>query len=266
MFRESDQIEIQVQGNTGTIILNRPEHDNALTQRMLPQLIEALDDLYRELAVRAIVLTAAGDTFCSGMDVAELRGEPYSTESPQMPSEWGDESASFRDVVLRMMEITKPIIASVNGAALAGGAGLVAACDVVVASKQATFGLTDPRRGLVAGIVTPLLCYRIGVGQASRLALTSVTIDAAEAQQLGIFHELVDPDKVWARAIQVADECAAGAPEAIQLTKRLIFETVGEQLATQLSAGAAMSATVRTTENSHEGMTAYLEGRLPKWS
>ena len=113
--------------------------------------------------------------------------------------------------------------------------------------------------------MAPLLCFRLGAGHAARLLLTSTTISAQEAQQLGIFHELVHPDKVWARAMQIAQECAAGAPEAIQLTKRLILETAGEQLATQLSAGAAMSATARTTEAAQEGIAAYLEGRPPKW-
>ncbi|MCG8450086.1 MAG: enoyl-CoA hydratase/isomerase family protein [Pirellulales bacterium] len=265
MFRPSDPIEVKVTDSVGTIVLNRPDHENAITQHMLVQLIEALDDLYRERRVRAIILTGAGEVFSSGMDVREMLGDLQPTESPAMPHEWGDEAASYRDVVLRMMEITKPIIAAVNGPALSGGAGLVAASDIVVASREATFGLPDPRRGLVAGIVAPLLCFRFGTGHVARLLLTSITIDAHQAHRLGIFHELVDADKVWARAMQIADDCAAGAPEAIQLTKRLIFETVGEQLATQLSAGAAMSATVRTTENAQEGMAAYLEQRMPQW-
>jgi methylglutaconyl-CoA hydratase len=265
MYRPSDQIEVKVVDNAGTIILHRPDHGNALTQHMLGQLIEALDDLYRERRVRAIILTGAGDTFCQGMDLAEWQNDPAQAESAVAQPEWADDAISYRDVVLRMMEVTKPIIAAVNGPALAGGAGLVAASDVVVASTEASFGLPDPRRGLVAGVVAPLLSFRIGAGQTSRLLLTSATISAQEALQRGVFHELVEPDKVWARAMQIAGECAAGAPEAIQLTKRLILETVGEQLETQLSAGAAMSATARTTEAAQEGIAAYLEGRPPVW-
>jgi methylglutaconyl-CoA hydratase len=265
MYRPSDQVEVKVIDNAGTIILHRPEHGNALTQHMLGQLIEALDDLYRERRVRAIILTGSGDTFCKGMDVKELQADPAEPESSTAQPEWGDDATSYRDVVLRMMEITKPIIAAVNGPALAGGAGLVAASDVAVASTEASFGLPDPRRGLVAGVVAPLLGFRLGAGQTARLLLTSTTISAQEALQLGVFHELVEPDKVWARAMQIAQECAAGAPEAIQLTKRLILETLGEQLATQLSAGAVMSATARTTEAAQEGIAAHLEGRPPIW-
>ena len=263
MIRESDQIEVKVNGNVGTIVLNRPDHGNALTQHMLARIIESLDDLYHEKAVRAIVLTGAGESFCTGMDVNELLGDLQPSDSPPMPAEWGEEAATYRDVLLRMMETTKPIIAAVNGAALAGGAGLVAACDVVVASTEATFGLTDPRRGLVAGIVAPLLCYRLGAGQASRLALTSQTLDATAAREVGVFHEVLEANKTWARAAEIAAECAAGAPEAIQLTKRLIMETVGEQLATHLSVGAAMSATIRTTENAPRGHDRLSRGPSP---
>ena len=265
MYRPSDQIELKVVDYAGTIILHRPEHGNALTQYMLGQLIEALDDLYRERRVRAIILTGAGETFCEGMDVQELQNDPAELEPTVAQHQWGEDATTYRDVVLRMMEITKPIVAAVNGPAFAGGAGLVAASDVVVASTEANFGLPDPRRGLVAGVVAPLLCFRIGAGQAGRLLLTSATISAQQAQQLGVFHELVEPDKVWARAMQIAQECAEGAPEAIQLTKRLILETAGEQLVTQLTAGAAMSATARTTEAAQEGIAAYLEGRPPEW-
>lgn len=265
MYRQGDQIEVKVVDSAGTIILYRPDHGNSLTQHMLGQLIEALDDLYRERRVRAIILTGAGDTFSEGMDVSELQQDSAQADQTAAQQQWGEDAASYRDVVMRMMEITKPIIAAVNGPALSGGAGLVAASDVVVASTDASFGLPDPRRGLVAGIVAPLLCFRLGAGHAARLLLTSTTISAQEAQQLGVFHELVTPDKVWARAMQIALDCAAGAPEAIQLTKRLLLETVGEHLATQLSAGAVMSATARTTEAAQEGIAAHLEGRPPVW-
>ena len=265
MYRENNQIEVRVNGQVGTIILQRPEHDNAITQFMLGQLIDALDDLYRERKVRCIVLTGAGEAFSCGMDVQEMLVELDQDETAPPPTEWGDEATSYRDLVLRILETTKPVIAAVNGPALSGGAGLVAACDIVVASTEATFGLTDPRRGLVAGVVTPLLCFRLGVATAAQMLLTSATISAERARELGIFHELAEPDQVWARAVEIAEACAAGSPEALQLTKRLIFETAGEELATQMSAGAAMSATIRTTENAREGMAAYLENRSPEW-
>ena len=117
----------------------------------------------------------------------------------------------------------------------------------------------------MAAPAAPLIAFRIGAGQAARLALTGATIDAAEALRVGLFHELTSDELVWARAMELAKDCAAGAPEAMQLTKRLINETLGEELATQLSSGAIMAATARTTEAAGEGIAALLEGRQPVW-
>jgi enoyl-CoA hydratase/carnithine racemase len=141
----------------------------------------------------------------------------------------------------------------------------VLACDLVIAAKNAMFGLPEPRRGIVAGLVSPLLAFRLGASQAARLLLTAENIDASEAYRVGLFHELVEPDAVWARAHALAGEIARSAPEALQLSKRMLNETIGEALFTQLAAGAAASATARTTEAAAEGLAAFREKREPKW-
>ncbi|MCH2114465.1 MAG: enoyl-CoA hydratase/isomerase family protein [Pirellulales bacterium] len=263
---QSDLIDVKVTDCAGTIILKRPDHQNRLTKRMLGQLSDALDDLYREKAVRAIILAGEGDTFCAGRDMVELGKINRSTENLQIAEkDWGEAVSAYRDLLLQMLEMTKPIIASVNGPALSAGAGLVLASDLVVASADASFGLPDPCQGLVAGVVAPLLCHRIGVGQGGRILLASMTLEADEAYRLGLFHELVEPGKVWARALELSRACAAGASEAIQLTKRLLSETIGEHLETQLATGAVMQATSYTTEAAQEGVAAFLEQRPPVW-
>ena len=258
----SDAIEVKVVGQTGTIVLNRPEAGNALTRAMVRGLVQVLDDLYYEKRVRAIILTGAGDAFCEGDDLAEVLA---GCDQPDAEQLWGDEAIAYRDLLVRMLEITKPIIAAVNGPAISSGAGLVLASDIVVAAENATFAFPDVHRGLVAGGAAPLLCLRIGNGAATRLLLTGEEVDAETALRLDLFHELIDAERVWARAVEVGEACACGAPEAVQLTKRLLSEVVGEGLSTQLSAGAAMSATARTTEAAREGIAAHLEGREPEW-
>ncbi len=262
MYMQSELVEVKVTDCAGTIILNRPDHGNRLTKQMIQQLGEALDDLYLERKVRAIILTGAGDAFCEGQEWPDLKVEADDTAAQ---ASWGEDAAEWCELLVRVLEITKPIIASVNGSALSAGAALTLASDIVVASSDATFGLPEPRYGLVAGVAAPLLCHRLGTGQAARLLLSSATLDADEAQRVGLFHELVSPDMVWARAMELARECAAGAPEAIQLTKRLLNETMGEQLQTQLSSGAVMRATSYTTEAAREGCAAYAAGRAPNW-
>jgi methylglutaconyl-CoA hydratase len=264
MFMTSNAIDIKVTSAIGTIVLNRPQRRNALTRAMLAQLAEALSDLHLEKRVRAIVLTGAGSAFCAGMDVHEMQ-HAASLPDAEKTQEWGDTAEAYCDLVTQMIQLPKPIIASVNGPAVAGGAGLVLASDVVVATPSAQFGLPEPRRGLIAGVVAPLLAFRVGGGTAARLLVTSSLYPAEEAHRLGIYHELIDEPRLWARCAQLGEECAAGAPESVQLTKRLLYETVGEQLTTQLSVGAAMSATARTTEAAQEGLTAFVEKRKPEW-
>src|SRR3954451_9503190 len=264
MFMPSNAIDVKVTGSVGTIVLNRPDRRNALTRSMLAQLTDALSDLHREKRVRTIILTGAGPAFCAGMDLEEMQATATLPDA-EKNQDFGIAAESYRELVTQMIQLPKPIIASVNGPAVAGGAGLVLAADVVVATPTAQFGLTEPRRGLIAGVVAPLLAFRVGGGAAARLLVTSTLYPAEEAHRLGIYHELIDEPRLWARCAQLGEESAAGAPESVQLTKRLLYETVGEQLSTQLSVGAAMSATARTTEAAQEGLTAFVEKRKPEW-
>lgn len=255
-------LRIHVHQHAGTIILDRPEKRNALSRALVAELSQALDDMHQERRVRAVVLTGAGPAFCAGMDLGEML-DASRQEKPR--AEWHDDVNSYRDLVETMLRFPKPLLAAVNGPAMAGGAGLVLACDIVLAGQNATFGLPEPLRGIVAGMVAPLLAFRIGGGHAARLLLTAATIDAAEAMRIGVFHEVVHPDHLWPRAVEVAAQCARCAPEALQLTKQVLNDMVGEQLSTLLSAGAAASATARTTEAAAEGLAAFMEKREPKW-
>ena len=255
-------IKTHVHGAAGTIILNRPEKRNALSRALLAELQLALSDMHQERRVRAVVLTGAGSAFSAGMDLAEMAATSQLAD-PQ--AQWHQDAVDFLDLIRSMLDFPKPLVAAVAGLALAGGAGLALACDMVVAGESARFGLPEPRRGLVAGIVAPLLSFRIGAGRAGYLLLSAKTIGAAEALSYGLAHEVIEDDKVWARAAQIAEECAASAPEALQLTKRLLNETIGERLGAELSVGASASATARTTSAAAEGLAAFLEKREPKW-
>lgn len=254
---------IKTHAPSGTIILNRPDQRNALSRQMLADLSQALDDLHQERKVRAVILTGAGTAFCAGMDLREMQATSQQADSQ---AQWHADSVQYRDLLEKMLLFPKPIIAAINGPVVAGGAGLMLASDIVIAAPEATFSLPEPRRGIVAGMVAPLLNFRIGGSLAANLLLTARTIDSAEAHRLGLFHELIKNDLLWARAHEIAGEIAQSAPEAIQLTKKLLNETIGEQLGLQLSLGAAASATARTTEAAKEGLAAFLEKRQPKWT
>jgi enoyl-CoA hydratase/carnithine racemase len=255
-------VKVRVHGDTASITLNRPAKRNALSRAMLAELDQALDDLHMQKSARAVVLSGAGSAFCAGMDLAEISA---AADEPDAYQRWERDTRAYRELIEKMLRFPKPIIAAVDGAAAAAGAGLVLASDLVVASEGARFGLPEPRRGLVAGVVAPLLHFRSGASVAALLLLSAQFVDARRAYELGLFHEIVPSDQVWARANQLATECAASAPEALSLTKRLLNEMIGDQLPTMLAAGTAASSTARTTEAAAEGTAAFLEKRKPEW-
>ncbi len=255
-------IQARRQLPSGTIVLKRPEKRNALNRQLIADLSEALEDFHQERKVRAVILTGSGSAFCAGMDLTEMQ---ETAQQPNAQDMWHDDAENYRELIEKMLRYPKPLIAAVNGPAVAGGAGLVLACDIVIGTPEAKFGLPEPRRGIIAGMVAPLLAFRLGAGQAARLLLTAEMIDAAEAHRIGLYHEVVSNEMNWARAHDVAGLCAKSAGEALQLTKKLLNETIGENLFSQLYSGAAGSATARTTEAAQEGLAAFLEKREPNW-
>ncbi len=255
-------VKIQVHDHTGTVTLNRPDKRNALSRELLRDLHQALDDLHQERKVRGVILTGSGTAFSAGMDLEEMRS---AAEQEDRHEQWRADTVLYHDLVEAMLRFPKPLIAAVNGPAVAGGAGLVMACDLVVAGRAATFGFPEPRRGIVAGLVAPLLAFRLGAARAAYLLMTAQVFTAERMHEFGLYHELADDDKVWARSRELIAEVAKSAPEAIQMTKRMLNETIGETLFSQLVAGAATSAASRTTEAAAEGLAAFLDKRDPQW-
>lgn len=255
-------VKVQVHDEAGTILLNRAEKRNALSRELVAELDQAIEDLHLERRARAVIITGAGTAFCAGLDLVEMH------ETAQLPSartQWETDSLAYRDLLEKMLRFPKPLIAAVNGPAMAGGAGLVLACDIVVAAHEARFGLPEPMRGIAAAAVAPLLAFRVGAGPAAFLLTTAGVISAERAQHLNIYHELVDQHWCWTRAKELAAHCAKCAPTALQLNKKMLNETIGEEMLRQLTSGAAMSASSRTTEAAVEGLKAFREKREPNW-
>jgi methylglutaconyl-CoA hydratase len=255
-------VQVKVHKPLGTIVLNRPQRKNAISRQLLDEFSQALTDLYQQKSVRAVVLAGAGSDFCAGSDLYEIHA---TNQDDKALAQWRCDVLQLRDVLIQMLEFPKPIIATVSGSALATGAALMLACDLVLASPNAQFGLPEPRRGLVAGAAAPLLTFRVGGSHATRLLISAESIDATEAHRIGLFHEILPEEQLWARANEIAGQTTQSAAEAIQLTRRMLYETIGEQITTLLTACAAMDATARTTEAAAEGVAAFLEKREPNW-
>ena len=270
MIRQSDGFEdpgddcvkVRVHGVSGTVLLDRSPRKNAISRRMLAQVHQAFGDLHQEKKVRAVILTGKGEAFSAGMDLAEISPR---FDDPESQAIWHADCLAQRELIELMLRFPKPIIAAVNGPALGFAAALVLASDMAVGCAKGTFGFPETQRGLVPGLGAPLLAFRVGAAAAADLLLRGEVATAEDCHRLGIYRWLVDDDLVWAKADEVARDLTRTSPTAVSMTKRLINETVGEQLFTQLTAGAAATAAARTTEAAAEGVAAFLEKREPKW-
>lgn len=245
------------------LTLNRPQKRNALTREMLAELLARLNEIAELADVRCVVLAANGPVFCAGMDLAQMQ---ETSALPDASIIWRADTQLYHDVVLALFQLAMPTLAVVQGGAVAGGLGLILACDLVLAADSAVFSLPEPKRGITAAIVTPLLVHRTGPAGAALLLLSGATIDARRAQQLGICQTLVEPAQLDASADGLVESILAGAPGALAITKRQLRATTAGSLAVQLAQAAEVSAQARETPEAREGLTAFLEKRAPAWS
>lgn len=232
---------------------------------MVADLTQAFDDLRQERRVRSIILTGAGTHFCAGVDLAQWQETTAASATPEALQQYYEDSQAMQELLQCMLQLPKPILCAVDGAAIGIGFGLVMASDLVVASHRSNFSVPAPKRGLVSGLVAPLIVFRHGASLASRMMLTGEELDADEAYRLGIVHRLVPSDQIWVRANSWGEKLAESAAESLQLSKKLLNEMIGEPLTTNLASGAAATATSLTTEAASEGLKAFTEKRDPKF-
>ena len=257
-------VDVKVHGNVATILMDRPGLRNALNPQLLEDLSTAFSDVHQEKRVSSVVLAGSGEHFCSGIDLQVLSEITQMPEADALP-EWFSAWRHLTELLEQMLRFPKPIVAAVDGAAVGAGLGLALAADMIVASSRASFAAVAVRRGLVGGATAALLSFRMGGALAARMLLTGLPIKTEEALRLGMCVCAVPPEQVWVAATELAGQCAMAPQEAIQLTKRILNEGIGETLLTQLSAGAADSATACTTESATEGIHSFLERREPNW-
>ena len=259
---DETRLKTRVDGATATVVLNRPNQRNALDAQTIAELAETFEAVHQKRAIRAVILTGAGSAFCSGLDLVEMHAVRQSGEAIER---WGRDAAAAKELFEQLLRFPKPVVAAVNGPAAGAGVGLIAACDVAVGCSAAEVSMPEGQRGLAPGASAAQLVFRIGGAAAARLLLTSEVFSAEESRRIGLFAEVVHQDVVWARAMEIADRAATAAPQALQQTKQLLNETIGESYCTALSAGAAASAASRTTESAAEGLAAFVEKREPRW-
>ena len=254
-------LELERRGTAAWLWLNRPEVRNALNDQVVNSISDALRSLEKDSSCRVVVLAGRGQAFCAGGDLARMEQAAKMTKARSRR-----EAGRFAKLLYRMHSYPKPVVARVHGAAFAGGMGLVAACDLVIAAEEAEFCLPEVRIGLVPAMISPYIVRAIGEPQARRYMLTGERLPAREAHRLGLVHECVAAQELDARVEKLAAQLAQAGPQALAHAKKLLARVAGAPLTPRLAAEtAAVLADVRAGEEAREGIRSFLEKRKPNW-
>jgi methylglutaconyl-CoA hydratase len=252
----------EIDAGIGIVTLNRPGRHNAFDETLIAELTQALLEMGAHPAVRLVVLSSTGPSFCAGADLDWMR------RAAGFEEEENYRDASALAQLLRTLDsLPKPTVARVQGNAFGGGVGLIAACDVAIASFDCEFALTEVRLGLVPAVIAPYVIAAVGARRARRYMLSAERFSAAEAYRIGLLHEIVPGEEALDEAIgELAGALTAGAPGAQAECKALIAAVAGRPIDEDVIDHTARRITeVRAGAEGREGVAAFLEKRQPAW-
>lgn len=242
-----------------TLTLNRPDKRNALSPALIEELTVALHEA-ESCECGVVILTGAGPAFCSGLDMEHLETMTAST-----PEANRRDSENMARVLRTLYEFPKPVIAAVNGPAIAGGMGLATIADFTLATPESKFGYTEVRVGFVPAIVASFLLRQIGEKHSRDLLLTGRLIKAQEALQLGLVTQIVTADELMKTARALAQSLLLNSPQAMQSVKKLLAKHAARRLDEELADAIDANAQQRSTEDFKEGVQAFLNRRRAEW-
>lgn len=255
-----DQVKLDFDPPSACITLNRPQVRNALSPELVAHFHTALDQVQERDDVAALIITGEGTAFCAGADLKVLR-----EIAAQSVKQAHQDSQNLMNFFRRVYEFPKPVIAAVNGPAMAGGCGLASVCDIVLAAEDAVFGYPEVRVGFVPALVAVFLVRICGEKKARELLLTGRLFSAQEAQEMGLVNHVVAKESLLEKAQELAREIAPNSPIAMRLTKELMKDLPGLSLEKGLIAALQLNTLIRTTEDFKEGVSSFLEKRRAQW-
>ena len=253
-------IEIQHNGPVATVTLNRPESHNAFNPEMIQALTAAFKSLGERDEVRVIVLTGNGRSFCAGADLATMRA----TADFSFEENLADGQAIF-DLMLAVDSCPKAVVGRINGAAIGGGAGLVACCDIAIAVERAKFAFSEVRLGIVPAVISPFVVAKIGVANSRELFLTGERFLAPRAAHIGLVQHVVAEEALDEKVNERIDQLLMAAPGAQTDAKKLIRTVAHQEKVAMRDYTADLIAQRRAGKEGREGMSAFLEKRRPNW-
>ncbi len=254
-------VDVVMRNAVAIVLLNRPDVHNAFNAQVIAELASTFAALDADDAVRAVVIAGAGKSFCAGADLNWMKEMAGYSRAQNLAD------AQALAAMLRVLDsLAKPTIARVHGAAMGGGVGLVACCDIAVAAHEATFALSEAKLGLIPATISPYVIEAIGTRQARRYFLTAARFDAAEAFRIGLVHDIVPLAELDARVNEFLGALLFGGPRAQAECKTLIRSVAHRPIDAQVIAGTARHiADVRASPEGKEGIAAFLGKRKPAW-
>jgi len=240
------------------ITIARPSVKNAFNADLIGQLSKAVDGVPAD--ARCVVLGSEGDTFCAGADVAWMRSMANYTLEQNLA-----DSRALADLFAKLDALPMPVIARVQGAAIGGGAGLVAIADIAVAVEAATFAFTEVRLGIPPAVISPYVVRKVGSSFATAAFVTGIRFDSHRAFETGLVHSVVDEGQLDPEIGRFIDAIVAGGPEAVNAAKRLVREVAGRTPAEVRDLVVQRIASARIGAEGQDGMRAFLEKRAPAW-
>lgn len=254
-----NQILTESANGVKTITLNRPDKRNALSPALIEELTQALHEA-ETCGCGVVILTGAGSAFCAGLDMEHLE-----TVKARTPEEQRRDSESLARVLRALYDFPKPIIAAVNGPAIAGGMGLATLPDFTLAVPEAKFGYTEVRVGYVPAIVASFLTRQVGEKRTRELLLSGRLMKAQEALDLGLVTEVVTPEELMKSARALAQTLLLNSPQAMRAVKQLLSKHARRRLDEELEDAIEVNAQQRSTADFKEGVQAFLERRRANW-
>lgn len=253
-------VRIEIETGVGTVVMDRPDRHNAFDEHVIADLTAAFARLGADDAVRAVVLRGAGKSFSAGADLDWMRRMAAYDEAANLA-----DARALAALMRTIDALPKPTVALVHGAAYGGGVGLVACCDIAIATEAASFSLSEVKLGLIPAVISPYVVRAIGARAARRYFLTAERFDAVEARRLGLVHELAASDGLEEAARQILAALRGNGPGAVRAAKDLVAAVAGRAPAEVEDNCARRIAGIRAGDEGKEGVAAFLEKRKPSW-
>ncbi len=254
-------IRVDRRGPVATVTLNRLDVHNAFDAAMIDALRTAFEELAGDAAVRIVVLTGAGESFCAGGDMRWMQDAMTWTQAQNLA-----DAAALAAMFEAVWTCPKVVIGRINGAAIGGGSGLVACCDLAIAVETARFGFGEVKIGLVPAVIAQYVVPKIGVSQARALFVSGERFSAERAFDIGLVHGVAPQEELDAMVAELAQRCLTSAPEAVTIAKRMVDVVWDSERDAARRFAVEMLARVRAGDEAREGIAAFKARRKPPWA